>query len=291
MHAFSPEHKLLIIKQFHNRGDIVAMTGDGVNDVPSLLAADIGIAMGRIGTEVAKEAADIVLLDDSFVHVVSAIEQGRHIFYTLRRVVLYFFATNTGEVLIMLFALVVYFIHPTYPLPLTAAQILWLNLITDGFLDTALSMEQKENGLLTQKWLKETRHLVDKPLILKALFMAIPMAIGSLAVYTPWHDDNLAYARTMALVTMAMFQWFNAWNCRSEKLSIMQLGLFSNGWLVLATIFVLGLQIALVYTPWLQTIFKTVPISLADWALIITVSSSVLILEELRKWIARVKNG
>lgn len=283
----SPAHKLRIIRLFHLRNDMVAMTGDGVNDVPSLIAADIGISMGRIGTEVAKEAADIVLLDDSFINIVNAIEQGRHIFYTLRRVILYFFATNAGEVLILLLAMVAYFFHPTFPLPLTAAQILWLNLITDGFLDVALSMESPEAGLLTHSWFKTTRHLVDRRLLFKTLFMAMPMAIGSLAMFGYYHDDNLAYARTMTLVTMAMFQWFNAWNCRSERLSLFQLGLFTNFWLIVATIFVFSLQIALVYLPVLQNIFNTVPISFFDWIIIIVLSSSVLIFEELRKLLVR----
>ncbi len=283
----SPAHKLRIIRLFHLRNDMVAMTGDGVNDVPSLIAADIGIAMGRIGTEVAKEAADIVLLDDSFVNIVSAIEQGRHIFYTLRRVILYFFATNAGEVLILIFAMAAYFVHPTFPLPLTAAQILWLNLITDGFLDVALSMEPQEKGLLTHPWFKATRHLVDRKLLFKTFFMAIPMAIGSLAIFAYYHDGDLAYARTMTLVTMAMFQWFNAWNCRSERLSLFQLGLFSNIWLIVATVFVFSLQLALVYVPFLQVLFKTVPISFLDWIIVIVISSTVLILEELRKMVVR----
>lgn len=283
----SPAHKLRIIRLFHLRHDMVAMTGDGVNDVPSLIAADIGIAMGRIGTEVAKEAADIVLLDDSFVNIVSAIEQGRHIFYTLRRVILYFFATNAGEVLILIFAMAAYFVHPTFPLPLTAAQILWLNLITDGFLDVALSMEPQEEGLLTHPWFKATRHLVDRRLLFKTLYMAIPMAIGSLAVFAYYHDIDLAYARTMTLVTMAMFQWFNAWNCRSERLSLFKLGLWSNIWLIIATIFVFSLQLALVYVPFLQALFKTVPITFGDWIIVILISSSVLILEEARKLLMR----
>jgi Ca2+-transporting ATPase len=289
----SPAHKLKLIQLLHEQGHIVAMTGDGVNDVPSLVAADIGIAMGTVGTEVAKEVADIVLLDDSFVHIVTAIKQGRHIFYTLRRVILYFFATNMGEVLIMLFAMGYLFVNPTFPLPLAAAQILWLNLITDGFLDMALSMEPYEKGLLDKEMITNKLHLVDGSILKKTLWMALPMAIGSLGIFMHYYRINIAFARTMALMSMAMFQWFNAWNCRSEKQSIFALGILSNPWLIAATIFVLLLQLSIIYVPGLQAIFKTVPLSIHDWIIICSVSSSIILCEELRKLFVRyqIKNG
>lgn len=287
----TPVNKLNLIRLLHKQGHVVAMTGDGVNDVPALVAADIGIAMGSIGTEVAKEVADIILLDDSFVRIVTAIKQGRHIFYTLRRVILYFFATNMGEVLIMLFAMSYLFINPGFPLPLTAAQILWLNLITDGFLDVALSMEPIEKGLLDKKMITKHQHLVDSTILKKTLFMALPMAVGSLGLFMLYYKEDTMYARTVALMSMAMFQWFNAWNCRSERKSIFSLGLFSNPWLIASTLFVLFLQLSIVYVPALQTIFKTVSLSLQDWIVICIVASSVLFLEELRKWIAHDKEN
>ncbi len=280
----SPHDKVRIIDLFHQEHKLVAMTGDGVNDVPSILAADLGIAMGGIGTEVTKQASDLVLLDDSFVNIICAIEQGRHIFYTLRRVVLYFFATNMGEILIVLFAL-----FTNLPLPLTAAQILWLNFVTDGFLDVGLSMEPQEPDLLSATWLKKKLRLVDASLLFKMMFIAVPMGIASLIVFIGAYDGtpaSLPYARTMTLITMAMFQWFNAWNCRSEGKSLFQIGFFSNKWLIAATVLVFSLQLALCYVPFMQFIFKTVPLTLGDWALIVAVSAPIIVLEEVRKWLA-----
>lgn len=288
----SPEQKLRIIKAFHAKHYIVAMTGDGINDAPSLVAADIGIAMGGIGTEVAKEAADLVLLDDSVKNIISGIEEGRHTSYALRRVILYFFSTNLAEILIILFAFMVALIFPQngLVLPLTAAQILWLNLITDGFLDSALALEKKEKGLLfEQKWFGSNYHLIDRSLILHMFFCAVPMALGSLFIFLLFSTVDIPLARTMTLLTLGMFQWFNAWNCRSETLSIFQLGWWSNKWLILATIVVVSLQVLLLYVPFLQSIFSTVPLNGYQWLFAGIVSSTILWIEEARKLIARSK--
>jgi Ca2+-transporting ATPase len=275
----SPENKLRIVQLFRKKGNIVAMTGDGVNDAPSLVAADLGIAMGAIGTEVAKRAADMILLDDSFMSVVHAIEQGRHIFATLRRVITYFFTTNMAEIFIILFALVA-----NMPLPLLAVQILWLNLITDGFLDVALSLEPcHEKALAISIHVKKITRLVDWKVFLNMVYLSIPMALGSLFIFNRYYEQNISLARTMALVTMAMYQWFNAWNCRSEKFSIFKIGILSNYWLLIATFFVLGLQMILLYTIPGQYIFKTVPLTFNQWCLILLLTAPLFIFEELRK--------
>jgi len=279
----APEQKLMIVDTFRKMGKVVAMTGDGVNDVPSLIAADLGIAMGAIGTEVAKQASDMILLDDSFENIVHAIEYGRHIFYTLRRVVLYFFATNMGEVLVILFA-----ISLGLPLPITAAQILWLNLITDGFLDTALSMEKPEDDILRKRPAGDGHfRLVDNTMLMKMMYMALPMGIFSIYLFSNYYEKDITYARSITLIAMAMFQWFNAWNCRSETKSIFQLGFFSNKWLLLATSGVLGLQFFVLHNPIMQRIFDTTPIGVYEWFIIFVISSSIFWMEEARKFIAR----
>ena len=278
----TPEQKLKIVQEWQKLGKKVAMTGDGVNDAPSLVAADIGIAMGSIGTEVAKQASDMILLNDSFATIVDAIKEGRNIFYALRRVILYFFTTNMGEVLVIFFALLL-----NMPLPILAAQILWLNLITDGFLDVALAMEPQEKDLLGRKINTNVSRLVDLNVFLKMLYMSIPMGIGSLLVFHYYATYNIVHARTMTLVTMAAFQWFNAWNCRSERLSIFQLNPLGNKWLILATGFVLALQIFLLHNSFMQTVFRTVPITLTQWGIVIAVASPIFFVEEIRKYIVR----
>ncbi len=275
-----PQYKLKIIEALHARGNMVAMTGDGVNDVPSMVVADVGIAMGKIGTEVTKQAADMILLDDSFGSIVDGIEEGRHVFYTLKRVVLYFFATNIGEILLIMSAL-----FAQLPIPLFAPQILWLNLVTDGFLDISLTLEPKEKDLLKRGPVGRNVKLFDKKLLIKMLYMGVPMAIGSLVVFIYYSSIDLNLARTMTLGTMALFQWFNAWNCRSETDSIFKIGLLSNRWLVVATLFVFSLQVLIIYNPLMQKIFKTVPLSLNQWLLLMLVASSILIIEEFRKYI------
>jgi len=280
----TPEHKLRIINAYKKRGEIIAMTGDGVNDAPSLVAADLGVSMGRMGTEVAKEASDIVLLDDNFGSIVSAVEEGRGIYQSIRRVVLYLFSTGAGETLTLIGAMLL-----GLPIPLLAAQIIWLNFVTDGFLDVALAMEPKEKGLLTQKFSRPKKYLVDGAMFRRIILVAIVMTIGTLYLFKDYVGADMTKAWTISLTTLAVFQWFNAWNCRSDTKSIFQMDLFSNKYLIGATGIVIVLQFLALHTPFLQSILHTTPLTLYEWVTIIIVASSILVAEEVRKAYARLR--
>lgn len=277
----TPEHKLRIIRAYKARGEIIAMTGDGVNDAPSLVAADLGVGMGRIGTEVAKEASDIVLLDDNFGSIVAAVEEGRSIYKTIKKVILYLFSTSLGEAFTIVGAIFLGFAVPILP-----AQIIWLNFVTDGFLDVALAMEPKEKGLLASKFDRTKKYLLDSLIIERMVVMALPMAVGALILFDMYAAEGFSKASTVALTTLAVFQWFNAWNCRAEKESLFALNPFSNIYLIGATGVVIILQMLAVYNPFLQGILHTVPLSLEDWLVIVPVAASIVLVEELRKLLA-----
>jgi Ca2+-transporting ATPase len=193
--------------------------------------------MGRVGTEVAKEAADIVLLDDDFGSIVSAVVEGRNIYITIKKVVLYLFSTSLGEAATIVVALLL-----GYPLPLMAAQIIWLNFVTDGFLDVALAMEPKESQLLSGTFPRSKKYLIDSLMGWRMLLMALPMVIGTLMLFDGAYGIDIAYGSTMALTTLAVFQWFNAWNCRSARASVFS-NVLGNRYLIGATAVVIVLQL------------------------------------------------
>lgn len=280
----TPAHKLRIIEGYKARGEVVAMTGDGINDAPSLMAADLGVAMGKIGTEVAKEAADIVLLDDNFGSIVSTAEEGRGIYKTIKKVILYLFSTNVGEVLAIMGAMVL-----GIAMPLLPAQIIWLNFVTDGFLDVSLAMEPHRKSLLRGKFVKPKKWIVDGHMALRMFLMAAPMAIGTLFLFDQYYAEGSLRAWSVSLTALAVFQWFNAWNCRSEERSIFQMHPFSNKYLVGATIIVILLQFLALYTPFFQYLLRTYPLTLSDWLFIIPIASSIIVVEEIRKFFYRKK--
>jgi len=281
----NPIHKLKIIEGYRQQGKIIAMTGDGVNDAPSLVAADLGVAMGGIGTEVAKEAADIILLDDNFGSIVAAIEEGRSIYKTIKKVILYLFSTGLGEVLTIAGALVI-----GLPLPVSPTQIIWLNFVTDGFLVVALGMEPKEHGLIQAKFNRRAKNLVDWLMAKRILVMGATMMIGTLALFNLYLSIAPEKAWTISMTTLAIFQWFNAWNSRSETRSVFNMNPFSNLYLVVALLIVVSLQLLAVYAPSMQILLRTVPLSAREWIICLVTASTIIIVEEVRKIFARAKS-
>ncbi|MHB0934953.1 MAG: cation-translocating P-type ATPase [Armatimonadota bacterium] len=276
----SPAHKRKILEGLKGRGAIVAMTGDGVNDAPALKDADIGVAMGQIGTDVAKEAADMVLTDDNFATIVHAIEEGRVIYRNLRRVVSYLFITNLGEVLTLVTAIVI-----GLPLPLTPLQIIWVNLVTDTTSTIPLGIEPKHQDVLTRPPRDPKEPLVNRMVIIRIAILAPVIAAGTLGLFIAMLQQvSYEHARTMAFTTLATIEWFKAISLRSLTQPVFGLGIFTNHWLLIGIGTGVLLQLGVLYTALGQTLFATVPLSLGDWASIVAVASSVLIINEVFKW-------
>ncbi len=277
----TPEDKLWLVQQYGKAGKIIAMTGDGVNDAPALLGADIGMAMGDGGTEVAKESADIVLLDNNFKTIVAAVEEGRNIYLVIRKVLLFLFSTSLGG-LFTISASVLFGL----PLPILAVHILWLNFFTDGALTMALGLEPKANTELTTSFSKPSRYLIDKSLLFRTAWLGSVMAVVTTYVFMHTSGE-LIYRQTIALTLLAVLQWCNAWNTRSER-SLLLSKPWKNPWLLLATAFAALLQLAALYWTPLQNILKTTPISLADWQSILLWATSIFFADELYKLLRRL---
>ncbi|PEW39422.1 calcium-translocating P-type ATPase, SERCA-type [Bacillus cereus] len=266
----SPEHKLKIVKALQNKGHIVAMTGDGVNDAPAIKTADIGIAMGITGTDVAKEASSLVLLDDNFATIKSAIKEGRNIYENIRKFIRYLLASNVGEILVMLFAMLL-----ALPLPMVPIQILWVNLVTDGLPAMALGLDKAEGDVMkrTPRHPKEgvfARGLAWK-IISRGFLIGAVTLVAFIIAYNQ-HPNELKYAQTVAFATLVLAQLIHVFDCRSEH-SIFHRNPFGNVYLVGAVIISLLLMLVVIYYPPLQPIFSTMPIQARDWLLIGGLSS------------------
>ena len=257
----SPTHKFRIVEALQRQGHVVAMTGDGVNDAPALKVAEIGIAMGITGTDVTKETADMVLTDDNFASIVSAIEEGRVIFENIRKVVKYLISTNTGEIITILAALI---LLPNAPLIFSAVQILWINLVTDGLLVIPLAMEPKEANVMDSPPRKPKEHIINREMVFNIVFVGLFMAVGTLWLFADGlNNGDIVRAQTLAFVTVALFQVFNALNCRSRRLSFFKLGPLSNKYLLLAIVASFSLQVLVTELPFFQIAFGTISLSLA----------------------------
>lgn len=281
----TPEHKMRIIQAFRKRGLVVAMTGDGVNDAPPLVAADLGIAMGKSGTDVAKEAADIVLLDDNLGSIIAAVEEGRDIFQKIQKTLLFQFSTATSEMVLLLGALVLGLFTGT-GLPMLPAHILWVNLVGDGVLGIFFAYDPREPGLMERSWKRPGAYILERTHLPRMALMAGVMSVGTLSVFLFAAPGGEARAQTMAFTTLALFQWINAWQCRSATQSLFRTNPFSNTSMVLATSAVVLLQLVALYAPPVQHILRTVPLTHQDWLVVGAAGSMLIIAEEVRKmWV------
>jgi Ca2+-transporting ATPase len=241
--------------------------------------------MGITGTDVTKEIAEMVLTDDNFASIVNAVEEGRVIFQNVRKVVKFLLATNIGEDITLLTALVLF---SSKGLIVTPVQILWVNLVTDGILDITLAMEPKEGDVMQDPPRKANERIINLEFLRNITLVALFMAAGTLWMFNrAYATGDLIYAQTIAFTTLAMFQVFNSMNCRSRNKSVFQLGFFKNRFLIGAITLSILLQLAAEHVPFMQRALGTTPLSWADWGLIIAVSSSVFIVDEIRKVIVR----
>ncbi|WP_144461423.1 calcium-translocating P-type ATPase, SERCA-type [Siminovitchia fortis] len=266
----SPEHKLKIVNALQNKGHIVAMTGDGVNDAPAIKAADIGIAMGITGTDVAKEASSLILLDDNFATIKAAIKEGRNIYENIRKFIRYLLASNVGEILVMLFAMLM-----SLPLPLVPIQILWVNLVTDGLPAMALGLDQPEENVMQRNPRHPKEGVFARGLGWKILSRGFLIGVVTLAAFVIVYHRNpndLPYAQTVAFATLVMAQLIHVFDCRSE-ISIFSRNPFENKYLVWAVISSALLMFIVIYVPVFQPIFHTVAVEPRDWLLILGLSA------------------
>ena len=279
----SPAHKLRVVSALQARGQVVAMTGDGVNDAPALKKADIGIAMGITGTDVSKEAAAMTLIDDNFASIVAAVEEGRGIFSNIKKYLMYLLSSNIGEIGLMAGATLA-----GLPLPLTAVQILYVNLATDGLPALALAVDPPERGLMQRPPRDQHRGIFTRPVVLLMLAGGVWSAIVNLGLFV-WALNSgrgIAEAMTMTFVSLVLIQFFKAYNFRSDRQSVLRQP-FANKWLNLAIVWELVMLVLILYVPVLERTFGTVALPVNDWLIIIGAALTVSPVLELTKWIER----
>jgi Ca2+-transporting ATPase len=270
----APEHKMRIVRALQNRGHIVAMTGDGVNDAPAIKAADIGIAMGQSGTDVAKEASALVLANDNFSTIVAAVEEGRNIYDNIRKFIRYLLASNVGEMMTMMLAMLM-----GLPLPMVPIQILWVNLVTDGLPAMALGVDQAEEDLMNRAPRAPRENVFARRLGWKIISRGFAIGVCTLLAFfiTYKTDPHLGHAQTVAFATLVMAQLIHVFDCRSSR-SIFHRNIFENKALVIAVISSILLLLAVIYLAPLQPLFHTVDLSIRDWALVLVMAAAPTLL-------------
>ena len=277
----TPEHKLRLVGALQEQGEVVAMTGDGVNDAPALKKADIGIAMGIRGTDVAKGASDMVLTDDNFASIVGAVEEGRRQYDNIQKFVRYLLTTNWGELLLIFLSILI-----GGPLVLLPVQILWVNLVTDGISAIALGLEPVEAGVMGRPPRKQNEPILNRGAVIQVLALGTYEGLATLWLFYYFQESgSLALARTAAFTGLVVLELVNVFNFRALRAPLHYVGFFSNPWLLAAVSLNVALQIGAVHLPGMEHFLKTEPLALRDWGLILLVASPLFISSEVLKWI------
>jgi len=289
----SPEHKMRIVDALKANGEIVAMTGDGVNDAPAIKRADIGVSMGITGTDVAKETADMVLTDDNYVSIVSAVEQGRIIYSNIRKFVYYLISCNLAEILIIFLPTalgrwLLPNLTPDQYAPLTAVQLLWLNLVTDGAPALALGTEKGDPDIMDQKPRPTKEPIINKEMWIGVVMQTIAITAVTLLAFWRGQMHDIRYAETMAFATLSLSELIRAFTSRSEHYPLFKIGVFSNKWMNLAVLASMVLIFAVIYIPFFNPIFETEPLTLTEWRLVLPLLLIPSIVAELTKYFIRL---
>lgn len=284
----SPEHKVKIVKAFKSHGNIVSMTGDGVNDAPSLKVSDIGVAMGITGTDVAKGAADIILTDDNFATIVNAIEEGRNIYNNIKKSIIFLLSCNLGEIIALFVA-----ISLNWETPLLPIHILWVNLITDSFPALSLGVDPRDESVMEEPPRNPKETLFSRSMGLYLIINGTLIGVLTLFAFKYGeyiYPDSLRHAQTMAFVVLSVSQLFFSLNMRSTKKSVFKLGLFTNKYLIASFVLGIAIQLIIISVPFLAEIFKVFPLSLMDWLFVMIIAMVPLIVNEILKLFIKKKH-